>query len=65
MAHDLDIDNRHLLREGLLSFVLHHDLEQDMGNALRAIAGFHGLAPAQPDQTTSAVQIITPYTAGV
>ena len=65
VAHDLDHDNRHLLREGKLSFVLHHDLEQDMSNALRAIAGFHGLAPAQPKQMTSAVQIITPYTAGV
>ena len=65
VAHDLDQDNRHLLRGGGLSFVLHHDLEQDMGNALRAIAGFHGIAPAQPEQMASAVQIFTPYTAGV
>lgn len=62
VAHDLDHDNRELLCEGKLSFVLHHDLKQDMVNALRAIAGFHGLAPVQPEEMKSAVQIITPYT---
>ena len=65
VAHDLDRDNRHLLRAGKLSFVLHHDLQQDMSNALRAIAGFHGIEPRQPEQMMSAVQIITPYTAGI
>ncbi|MFY0691702.1 MAG: substrate-binding domain-containing protein [Paracoccaceae bacterium] len=65
VAHDLDHDNRHLLRDGKLTFVLHHDLEHDMGNALRAIGGFHGLAPVQPEQMNSSVQIITPYSAGV
>ena len=37
VAHDLDADNRRLLRDGRISVVLHNDLRSDARLALRAI----------------------------
>lgn len=61
VAHDLDADNRILLAERRIDFVLHHDLRSDARSAFRAI-----MARALPARRTvpasfSAVEIVTPY----
>ena len=61
VAHDLDLENRRLLAAGKVDFVLHHDLERDMRNALQAIAAYHGLGATGHEKMSSEVQIITPY----
>lgn len=60
VAHDLDEDNRALIEEGKLQFVLHHDLRADMQNVFQALLHQHKLVPDGPMQTISNVQIITP-----
>jgi len=60
IAHDLDADNRRLLREGHLSVVLHNDLRSDARMALRAILQERGALPAQPVRAVP-VQVVTPY----
>ena len=59
VAHDLDRENRQLLRQGKLGFVLHHDLSADIDSALQHITGFHKLRPAIPEGRMADVQIIT------
>ena len=59
VAHDLDRENRQLLRKGQLTYVLHHDLRKDMRVALHQIMGFHGLMPPL-EPGLSDVQVITP-----
>lgn len=65
IAHDLDRENIDLLQQGKISFVLHHDLLQDMRHAFRAVASYHGLMPplTNLDHTSfkSDVQIVTPF----
>ena len=57
VAHDLDDDNKALLSEGGIDFVLHHDLVSDMQTAFRHILGAHGLVgPVQ--QQLADVQVI-------
>lgn len=56
VAHDLDEDNRRLLGAGQITHVLHHDLQTDLGAALRHVLAVHGLGPAQTS-TASDVQI--------
>lgn len=63
IAHDLDAENRALLRDRKISFVLQHDLDHDMQNVFLAIAAKHGLAPAIPTHLLSGVQIVGPYNA--
>ena len=48
VAHDLDADNRRLLREGRLSVVLHNDLRADARLAMRLIVQERGALPAEP-----------------
>ena len=60
VAHDLDADNRRLLRDGRISVVLHNDLRADARLAMRLILQQHGALPAEPVRPTS-VQVITPY----
>lgn len=60
IAHDLDAENRHLLQEHLIDFVLHHDLRADMRHGFQAIAAFHRLAK-QDETRTSDIQIFTPF----
>ena len=45
VAHDLDVDNRRLLREGRLSVVLHNDLRSDARLGLRLILQQRGALP--------------------
>ncbi len=60
VAHDLDADNRRLLREGRLSVVLHNDLRSDARLALRMILQERGALPAEPVRPVT-VQVVTPY----
>jgi LacI family transcriptional regulator len=60
IAHDLDRDNRGLIKSRQLNFVLHHDLEADMQSVFQAFLHNHKLVPDGPVQTISNVQIITP-----
>lgn len=60
VAHDLDADNRRLLREGKISVVLHNDLRADARLALRLILQERGALPVEPARPVP-IQIITPY----
>ena len=61
VAHDLDGDNRGLLRSRELSAVLHHDLRADMRRACRLIMQAQGALPGSPVSIPSQVQLVTPY----
>ncbi len=60
VGHDLDADNRRLLRDGRMSVVLHNDLRADARLAMRVILAQHGALPAEPVRPTP-IQVITPY----
>jgi LacI family transcriptional regulator len=60
VAHDLDADNRRLLREGRISVVLHNDLRADARMAMRLILQQQGALPAEPARPVP-IQVITPY----
>jgi LacI family transcriptional regulator len=60
IAHDLDVDNRRLLRDGRLSAVLHNDLRSDARLALRLILQQRGALPAEAVRPVP-VQVVTPY----
>jgi LacI family transcriptional regulator len=60
IAHDLDADNRRLLRDGRISVVLHNDLRADARSALRLILQRHGALPAEPVRPAP-IQVITPF----
>ena len=60
VAHDLDADNRRLLREGRISVVLHNDLRADARLAMRLILQERGALPAEPVRPAP-IQVITPY----
>lgn len=61
IAHDLDAENRRLLRAGALNVVLHHDLGRDMTEACRAIMRYHRALPSAPPPPPNPIQIITPF----
>lgn len=60
IGHDLDVDNRRLLREGKLSVVLHNDLRADARLAMRVILAQHRALPEEPVRPTP-IQVVTPY----
>lgn len=60
IAHDLDADNRRLLRGGRISAVLHNDLRADARLALRLILQERGALPIEPARPVP-IQVITPY----
>ena len=60
IAHDLDRENRQLLSQGKLDFVLHHNLSADITHAFQYINAFHRLRPPWVEGGTADVQIITP-----
>ena len=60
IAHDLDADNRRLLREGRISVVLHNDLRIDARLAMRLILQERGALPVEPSRPVP-IQVITPY----
>ena len=61
IAHDLDGDNRGLLRTRRISMVLHHDLRADMRRACRVLLQARGVLPGRPESIPSQVQVVTPY----
>jgi LacI family transcriptional regulator len=61
LAHDLDADNLALLRTGVLTAVLHHDLRADLRAALTQLLRAHGLLPGAPESVRSAPQVVTPW----
>jgi LacI family transcriptional regulator, galactose operon repressor len=61
IAHDLDQDNTRLLRDGHLSAVLHHDLNQDMRRACHLIMQAHRALPGPVNSWPSNIQVVTPY----
>ncbi|MFI5511177.1 LacI family DNA-binding transcriptional regulator [Mycobacterium sp. NPDC051804] len=60
IAHDLDVDNRKLLREGRISVVLHNDLRADARLAMRLLLQQQGALPAEPARAVP-IQVITPF----
>jgi LacI family transcriptional regulator len=60
IAHDLDADNRRLLREDRISVVLHNDLRTDARLAMRLILQERGVLPVEPSRPVP-IQVITPY----
>ena len=61
IAHDLDEDNTRLLREGRLSAVLHHDLQQDLRRACQVVLQARGALPGGIHSSPSNIQVVTPY----
>lgn len=60
VAHDLDEDNRMLLRARKISAVLHHDLRADANLAGRMIIQAHG-GLGSVHTTMSPIRVITPH----
>jgi LacI family transcriptional regulator len=61
VAHDLDADNRRLLRTRRISAVLHHDLRADMRRACRLLLQAGGVLPGSPASVPSQIQVVTPF----
>lgn len=61
VAHDLDADNRALLRQRRITAVLHHDLRADLRAACQLVLRAHRALPGPPLGTPSAIQVVTPY----
>lgn len=61
VAHDLDVDNRALLRTRQVTAVLHHDLRADMRRACRLLLQADGILPGSPTSLPSQVQVVTPF----
>ena len=60
IAHDLDADNRRLLREGRIPVVLRNDLRTDARLAMRLIPQERGAMRVEPPRPVP-IQVITPY----
>ena len=61
VAHDLDDDNRRLLRAHRISAVLHHDLRADLRRACRLLLQARGVLPGTPSARPSQIQVVTPF----
>ena len=61
IGHDLDRDNLHLLHDGRLTAVLHHDLRYDMRLACRIIMQAQGAIDGPIESVPSPIQVVTPY----
>jgi LacI family transcriptional regulator len=61
VGHDLDHDNRRLLRQGDLSAVLHHDLNQDMRRSCQLVLQAQNALPGPVRTAPAAIQVVTPY----
>jgi LacI family transcriptional regulator len=60
IGHDLDTENRTLLRRGHIHFLLEHDLKRDMARAFDTITAQHRLNPIPREPELADVQILTP-----
>jgi len=61
IGHDLDRDNLHLLHDGQLTAVLHHDLRYDMRVACQIIMQAQGAIDGPIESVPSPIQVVTPY----
>ena len=61
VAHDLDADNRTLLAERRISFVLHHDLNADIRNVYRLLLEHYRVLPSSKTAPLSEIGIFTPF----
>ncbi|MGG5258933.1 LacI family DNA-binding transcriptional regulator [Phycicoccus avicenniae] len=61
VGHDLDADNLPLLRSGVLTAVLHHDLRADLRTALTQLLRAQDLLPGAPASEPSSPQVVTPW----
>lgn len=61
IAHDLDRDNRALIQQRDINFVLHHNLATDITSVFQAFLRYHKLLPGNPASELSNVQVITPF----
>ncbi|MFY1709433.1 LacI family DNA-binding transcriptional regulator [Tritonibacter scottomollicae] len=60
VAHDLDRENRELILNRRLDFILHHDLQLDIRNAFNAFLGYHRLSNELLETPISTAQVLTP-----
>ena len=61
VAHNLDGDNKTLLRHGDLTAVLHHDLRADLRRACQLILQAQHARPGRPQSFPSHVQVVAPF----
>lgn len=61
IAHDLDADNRGLLRDGEIDFVIHHNLRHDARACCQHILKAHRLLPIEFEVPPSVIQLATPF----
>lgn len=60
VAHDLDQDNRALMAQRRIDFLLHHDLRRDITNAFHTFLAYHRLSNDPAETPVSTVQVLTP-----
>ncbi|MEM7238931.1 MAG: LacI family DNA-binding transcriptional regulator [Pseudomonadota bacterium] len=60
VAHDLDKENRELILDKRLDFVLHHDLQLDIRNVFKTLLAYHRLSNDLLETPISTVQVLTP-----
>ena len=60
IAHDLDADNRRLIRDRRIDFILHHDLSLDMRHIFQVFLAHHKLMIPTEESLISNVQVLTP-----
>lgn len=61
VAHDLDADNRALLRQRRITAVLHHDLRADLRTACQLVLRAQRAIPGPPLAHPSPIQVVTPF----
>lgn len=61
VAHDLDRENRDLISQGRIDFILHHDLRVDIRSAFNAFLSYHALSGAPVQTQVSPAQVLTPH----
>ncbi|MFV1494258.1 LacI family DNA-binding transcriptional regulator [Phaeobacter sp. JH18-32] len=63
IAHDLDAENRTLMRQGKITVVLQHDIASDMRNAFLSLLHANHILKAPPPATQSRISMVTPFDA--
>ncbi|AFO90447.1 LacI family transcriptional regulator [Phaeobacter inhibens] len=61
IAHDLDSENRTLLRQGNITVALQHDIASDMRNAFLSLLYANQILKAPPVATQSRISMVTPF----
>jgi LacI family transcriptional regulator len=65
IAHDLDAENRILLAQNRIDYVLHHNLLKDIRAIYRLLLTHHRAISIKQDHTLSEILVITPYNRNV